>query len=423
MGINFIYTTVCGLFLAFLGCFPMQSSGQSIQNIYFDTGRSEWKGTSEQSLQAVLRSMQRNSNQHLFIEGNTDKVGSRRYNDRLGWQRAFAVERYFLQHGIPAHRLRICSMGEILPAVKGTGAAVRQRNRRVRLQLVPLQSIASVRARPPQRVPKATPTKVKPVASNPDSATTIPAAKAEKSVKKLAISLDSLKNEQSRHKGTSLTVQVVDAETLAPIKAVLLLKRELANSRVETDQDGVYPFSLGRGNTYDIRAIAKGYYFKEQRKVVQEGDSEFMRIELQPLRPGTKIPIPDLYFDGGSARLLKASYPSLEKIAEVLNQNPNLHIEIGGHINMPYTPNVPRQSGDFQLSYNRAKAVYEHLVQNGIDSSRLRYEGYGNWEMLYPKALTKEQKAQNRRVEINVLHSGLHQSSSAQRASDRPGQL
>lgn len=425
MGTKFIYTTLCGLFLAFLSCLPTTSMGQTVQTIHFESGRINWKGTSERNLQAVLRSMQRNPNQYLFIEGHTDKVGGQRYNDQLGWQRAFAVEHYFLQHGIPAHRLRICSMGEILPARKGNGPEVRRQNRRVRLQLLPMQTIAHVTARPPERshtAPKPEVTKPKTKAKDIQPKTTTPIAK-NKPNKKAAISLDSLKNKDMPYKGTRLTVQVVDAETLAPIKSVLLLKRELANSRVETDQDGVYPFSLGRGNTYDIRAIAEGYYFKEERKVVKEGDSEFMRIELRPLRPGTKIPIPDLYFDGGSAKILETSFPGLKKITEVLNHNPDLYIEIGGHINMPYAAKVPRQSEDFQLSYNRAKAVYEYLVRDGIDPKRLRYEGYGNWEMLYPKALTKEQKLQNRRVEINVLRGGIDRNESVQMTSDRPGQL
>lgn len=434
MGIKCTYTILGGLFLAFLGLFPMSMAGQSTQTVYFDSGRAEWRGTSERSLQAVLRSMQHNPNQYLFIEGHTDKIGSNRSNDRLGWRRAFSVERYFLQHGIPVHRLRICSMGEILPAVKGKGPEVRRRNRRVYLHLLPMRTIAHVTARPPERShlvqkPSSAPSVPKEVVETPKQveAETKPNAEAPKEASKpkknVAISLDSLRNEQPQYKGTRLTVQVVDAETLAPIEAVLMLKRQGGNSRVETDQDGVYPFSLGRGNTYDIRALAEGYKFEEKRTVVQEGESAFMRIELHPLRVGSKIPIPDLYFQGGTDTLLEKSFSSLDKIVEMLNQNPKVHVEIGGHINLPFAPKVAQGSEDHALSLGRAKAVYKHLVTNGISAERLSYKGYGNWEMLYPRAMSDSEKAQNRRVEVKVTRGGLQREHSIEESSTRPGQF
>jgi outer membrane protein OmpA-like peptidoglycan-associated protein len=50
--------------------------------------------------------------------------------------------------------------------------------------------------------------------------------------------------------------------------------------------------------------------------------------------------------------------------------------------------------------------VYDYLLENDIANERISYQGYGNWEMRFPKAISEEQQALNRRVEIRVLEGG-----------------
>ena len=83
--------------------------------------------------------------------------------------------------------------------------------------------------------------------------------------------------------------------------------------------------------------------------------------------------------------------------------NDDLKIEIGGHINKPNEPPVSENSSSFILSKERAQAVYNYLIDNGISKDRLTYKGYGNFEMLYPRAETPIQEQMNRRVELKVV--------------------
>jgi len=112
---------------------------------------------------------------------------------------------------------------------------------------------------------------------------------------------------------------------------------------------------------------------------------------------GEKITLKDILFVGGSTDYLPGSIPALQKLLTDLKQNKKYQIQIQGHIydDHNYNPNSKQETSDM-LSENRAKTVYNYLVDNGIDSSRLSYIGF---EGKYP--LYKEPE-DDRRVEIEV---------------------
>ena len=60
-----------------------------------------------------------------------------------------------------------------------------------------------------------------------------------------------------------------------------------------------------------------------------------------------------------------------------------------------------------QLSLDRARVVYEMLVERGLPAEKMIFKGYGNTEMIYPDAVTDEEKRKNMRVEILVLRDSL----------------
>ena len=83
-----------------------------------------------------------------------------------------------------------------------------------------------------------------------------------------------------------------------------------------------------------------------------------------------------------------------------MNQNPEVVIEIEGHVNGPGQKN----SKDYQeLSYNRAYAVKAYLIKNNIEKNRIDFKGYGNSQMLYPNPKSSYQESANRRVEIKII--------------------
>lgn len=115
---------------------------------------------------------------------------------------------------------------------------------------------------------------------------------------------------------------------------------------------------------------------------------------------GEKIQLNDIMFVPGVALFLKSSYTDLGLLYKLLFKQPDLIIEIQGHVNGPGMGN----KRDFQkLSQERAKAVMEFLIKKGIDSSRLSYQGFGNTRMIFPTARSEFRMQFNRRVEILVL--------------------
>jgi len=81
----------------------------------------------------------------------------------------------------------------------------------------------------------------------------------------------------------------------------------------------------------------------------------------------------------------------------LLNDNPNLKIEIDGH-----TDNVGLPKDNLTLSNNRAKAVVAYLTGKGIAAIRLTYKGFGAAKPIAGNT-TDTGKAQNRRTELSVI--------------------
>ena len=80
-----------------------------------------------------------------------------------------------------------------------------------------------------------------------------------------------------------------------------------------------------------------------------------------------------------------------------MNEYPTLVIEISGH-----TDNRGAAAYNQNLSQNRAKAVVDYFVQQGIPAARLKYAGYGLTQPIADNA-TDEGRATNRRVEFKIL--------------------
>jgi outer membrane protein OmpA-like peptidoglycan-associated protein len=80
----------------------------------------------------------------------------------------------------------------------------------------------------------------------------------------------------------------------------------------------------------------------------------------------------------------------------VLTNNPNLKIEIQGHLCCMTTDRL-------DLSTQRAKAIYNFLVKNNIAKERLTYKGFGSSKPIYPLPEKDEkERAANRRIEIEI---------------------
>lgn len=103
-------------------------------------------------------------------------------------------------------------------------------------------------------------------------------------------------------------------------------------------------------------------------------------------------------FDTGKQDIRPESFPALDRVADVLKQNPNVRVVIEGH-----TDNVGRKAYNQKLSKNRAQAVMEYVLQKGIGADRLSSVGYGISKPIASNE-TAEGRARNRRVQLTPIH-------------------
>lgn len=133
--------------------------------------------------------------------------------------------------------------------------------------------------------------------------------------------------------------------------------------------------------------------------IIEEKDLETDLIDVEgvmkDIESRGKASIQGIYFDHDSANIKDESTPNIEKIAELLNDNPDLKLYVVGH-----TDNTGELDYNMDLSQQRAKALVERLISEyNISSERLTPAGVGP---LTPAATneTEEGRSENRRVEL-----------------------
>ncbi len=127
-------------------------------------------------------------------------------------------------------------------------------------------------------------------------------------------------------------------------------------------------------------------------------DTVFMR-QVDMAKSGEKLKIDNLNFQLNTFAVTNESRGKLYELLIVMESNPDLKIEIQGHLCcMPVDRN--------DLSTQRARAVYKFLEANGIAKNRLSYKGFGSTQPIFPLPEKDEnQRAANRRVEIMVVEN------------------
>jgi outer membrane protein OmpA-like peptidoglycan-associated protein len=130
---------------------------------------------------------------------------------------------------------------------------------------------------------------------------------------------------------------------------------------------------------------------------MEEGIPFEIAIPLQKIKVGEKIVLNNIFFNSEEYALREESTFELNNMIKLLEKNPSLKIEIGGH-----TDNSGNEESNRKLSENRAKSVYDYLIGKGVDETRLTYKGYASSKSIADNN-TPEGKAKNRRTELTVL--------------------
>lgn len=118
------------------------------------------------------------------------------------------------------------------------------------------------------------------------------------------------------------------------------------------------------------------------------------------------IQLQNIQFYGGRDMLLPESFEELKLLLDVMQKHDSLEIEIQGHICCTpagQSDGMNMATGKMQLSYDRAVAIRDYLVRNGIEESRLKVVGKGGSSPLVYPEMTESDRTRNRRVEIKIL--------------------
>ena len=127
--------------------------------------------------------------------------------------------------------------------------------------------------------------------------------------------------------------------------------------------------------------------------VANQGCPEITEEQVQKLNAYAKT----ILFNSGKSTFQEATFPVLQNIASILKEYPTARFMLEGHTDSDGS-NALNQT----LSENRAAAVKNYLIENGIDSSRLRSTGFGETKPIDSNKTAKG-KANNRRVEVKLI--------------------
>lgn len=212
-----------------------------------------------------------------------------------------------------------------------------------------------------------------------------------------------LRSEVRPKKTLWVTGKVFDQKTIkglpSAVELIDLSTKETV-SKVQTDEAGNYLVTLPIGKNYAFNVNRKGYLFFSDNFLLSKNppDSTYKKdIPLQPIETNATIVLSNIFFDVNKYELQEVSQVELDKVVELLNENPSLKIQISGH-----TDNVGKPADNLTLSNNRAKAVVGYLLSKGINADRLTYKGYGETQPMADN-ISEQGRSKNRRTEMKVI--------------------
>jgi outer membrane protein OmpA-like peptidoglycan-associated protein len=143
--------------------------------------------------------------------------------------------------------------------------------------------------------------------------------------------------------------------------------------RIAVKRDGSFSHKLKPGSSYVMLAAGRGHLNSRQELTTDGVDVDRCYEVNFTLASITRpVLIENIFYEFNSAELTKASTAALNELVRLLNDNPNIAIELSSHCDY-------KGEADYneRLSQRRAESVVRYLVKSGIDEGRLTAKGYG----------------------------------------------
>jgi peptidoglycan-associated lipoprotein len=158
-----------------------------------------------------------------------------------------------------------------------------------------------------------------------------------------------------------------------PDASVRLVSNSGVNARVQTKKDGTYRLKLEKDMECVMQASARGY-LNQKGTLSTQGltASKTFNLDFKLSSISKPIRIENIFYDFGKSDFNSTSIEELQLLVKMLNDNPNIAIEIASH-----TDFIGSNALNLGLSEKRAKAVVAYLISAGIEKERLTFIGYG----------------------------------------------
>lgn len=199
--------------------------------------------------------------------------------------------------------------------------------------------------------------------------------------------------------------RITDADTGEPIVGAKAEVQDFGSAI--TDKEGNFTIENIPAGLNIVSGSAAGYSSDEkQTDVITDEGSEPVELLLKrsgkisynnkALKEGDNLILNYIQFAVNSAALLSEGKSELDKLAQLMQQNPTMEILLTGHTSSEGSAVINRE-----LSLKRVRSCKDYLSQKGIDESRITIRGFGPDQPIAPND-TETNRAKNRRVEMKV---------------------
>jgi outer membrane protein OmpA-like peptidoglycan-associated protein len=198
---------------------------------------------------------------------------------------------------------------------------------------------------------------------------------------------------------------IFNARTKDPLEAsfeLVDLESQQSVTSAFSNSQGEFLVTLTSNHNYLVNVSKPGFLFYSDNFSLKDKVADYskpykLEIPLQPIDTGI-IELKNIFFDVNKWDLKAESKAELQKIISFLKANPLLKVEFSGH-----TDNSGEKAFNKTLSNNRAKAIYDYVIEKGaIPATNLSYKGYGDTKPKAPND-SPENKAKNRRTELKIV--------------------
>ncbi|WP_339888005.1 OmpA family protein [uncultured Flavobacterium sp.] len=215
---------------------------------------------------------------------------------------------------------------------------------------------------------------------------------------------------QYTDKNFILNGKTVRCNTTSPLSDVSVVLRSLdatIQKNSITNEKGEYIFNLNEKTSFTIYGKKNNFFSQTETINTENYDRNttlFVKLEIcmEQVDCGKAIKLNNIQYDTDKYAVKKEAKVELNRLVQFLNDNPEINVELSSH-----TDSRGQNKYNQTLSQNRANAVVDYIVSQGIKRSRLLANGYGESQLLNECAdeveCTEEQHQVNRRTEMKVI--------------------